>query len=140
MSNIVNEFKEFAIKGNVVDMAVGIVIGASFGTIVTSLVNDMIMPIISGLFNIPDFSNLFFMVSGEGTFSSVSLARESGASVIAYGSFINAIFAFLIVAFALFMFVKAINTLKKKENTKQQVPSGPTETELLIEIRDLLKK
>jgi len=140
MSNIVNEFKEFAIKGNVVDMAIGIVIGASFGTIVTSLVNDMIMPIISGLFNIPDFSNLFFMVSGEGTFSSVSLARESGASVIAYGSFINAIFAFLIVAFALFMFVKAINTLKKKENTKQQVPSGPTETELLIEIRDLLKK
>lgn len=140
MNSILEEFKTFALKGNIIDMATGIIIGASFGTIVTSLVNDIMMPIISGILNIPDVSNLFILVSGEGSYPSVELARASGASVIAYGSFINAILAFLIIALALFMLLKGMHALKKKADTTQNSVPGPTETELLIEIRDLLKK
>ncbi len=138
---MLKEFKEFAIKGNMIDMAVGIVIGASFGTIVSSLVNDIIMPVVSGILRLPDFSNLFVKVSGEGTFSSVAQARDAGASVLAYGSFINAFLAFAVVAFALFMVVKGINKLKKEQPIEEvSVETGPTEIELLKEIRDSLKK
>jgi large conductance mechanosensitive channel len=138
---MLKEFKEFAIKGNMIDMAVGIVIGASFGTIVSSLVNDIIMPVVSGILRLPDFSNLFVKVSGEGTFSSVAQARDAGASVLAYGSFINAFLAFAVVAFALFMVVKGINKLKKEQPIEEvSVETGPTEIELLKEIRDALKK
>lgn len=138
---MLKEFKEFAIKGNMVDMAVGIIIGGAFGTIVKSLVADVIMPIVSGVFSIPDFSNLFIILKGTGEeFTSVEAAREAGAAVLAYGTFINAMIAFLIVAWVLFMLIKGINTLKKKEAAKPEEPKGPTEIELLAEIRDSLKK
>ena len=138
---MLKEFKEFAVKGNMVDMAVGIVIGGAFGTIVKSLVDDVLMPIISGIFTLPDFTNLFVVLKGvEGMdATSVASAREAGAAVLAYGSFINAIIAFLIVAWALFMVVKGINKMKN-EAPKEETPAGPTEVELLSEIRDALKK
>lgn len=140
---MLNEFKKFAIKGNMIDMAVGIIIGGAFGTIVKSLVDDILMPVISGIFVLPDFSNLFFVLKGTGeNFTSVEAARESGASVLAYGQFINATIAFIIMAFALFMIIKGINELKRKDEAiaKEEKPEGPTEKELLVDIRDLLKQ
>ena len=135
---MLKEFKEFAIKGNMVDMAIGIVIGGAFGTIIKSLVADVIMPIVSGIFKLPDFSNLFVVLKGTGeTFTSVDAAREAGASVLAYGNFINALIAFLLLAWALFIIIKGINHLKKKE---EEAPKGPTEVDILTEIRDALKK
>jgi len=137
---MIKEFKEFAVKGNMIDMAVGIVIGGAFGTIVKSLVSDLIMPIVSGLMKVPDFSNLFVVLRGTGeVFTSVDAAREAGASVLAYGLFINAFIAFLIVAWALFIVMKGINKLKKQEAEKPEEPKGPTEIEILSEIRDALK-
>ena len=139
---MLKEFKKFAIKGNMIDMAVGIIIGGAFGTIVKSLVDDIIMPVISGIFTLPDFSNLFIVLKGTGeSFTSGEAAREAGASVLAYGQFINATIAFLIVAFALFMIIKGINELKRKDEevAKEEKPEGPTEKELLADIRDLLK-
>ena len=139
---MLKEFKEFAVKGNMIDMAVGIIIGGAFGTIVKSLVDDVIMPIISGIFTLPDFSNLFIVLKGTGEdFTSVESARESGAAVLAYGSFINAVIAFLIVAFAIFTMVKMINKLKRnaEPEKKSDEPKGPTEVDLLMEIRDSLK-
>ena len=119
---MMKEFKEFAIKGNMVDMAVGIIIGGAFGTVIKSLVDDVIMPVVSGIFKLPDFSNLF-VVLGEGNFTSVTAAREAGASVLAYGLFINAMIAFLLLAFAVFMVIKAVNKMKS------EVPedAGPSE-------------
>ncbi len=141
---MLKEFKDFALKGNMLDLAVGIVIGAAFGTIINSLVNDIIMPIVSGIFRIPDFSNLFVVLrdpTGQG-FTSVAAAREAGASVLAYGLFINAIISFLIVAFVLFLLVKAYNQAKAqmaKEEAK--APATPPRNEVLLqEIRDLLAK
>ncbi len=139
---MLKEFKEFAMKGNMIDLAVGIVIGTAFGTVVKSLVDDVIMPVVSGILKIPDFSNLFVVLSGgkDQVFTSVDVARESGASVLAYGSFINAILAFLLVAIALFIVIKAMNKLKRKEEEKPAEPKGPTELDILKEIRDSLKK
>lgn len=136
---MLKEFKEFAMKGNMIDMAVGIVIGAAFGTVVKSLVDDIIMPVVSGIFKLPDFSNLF-IVLGRGSFVTLADARDAGVSVLAYGSFINAILAFVLVAWALFMVIKGINRLKRKEEEKPEEPKGPSEVDLLIEIRDSLKK
>ncbi len=135
---MMKEFKEFAIKGNMVDMAVGIIIGGAFGTVVKSLVDDVIMPVVSGLFKLPDFSNLF-VVLGEGKFDTVDAAREAGVSVLAYGSFINAVVAFLLLALAVFFVVKGINKLKREEPV-EEAPAGPTELDVLQEIRDALKK
>lgn len=139
---MLKEFKDFAIKGNMVDMAVGIIIGAAFGTVVTSLVNDILMPIVSGIFRAPDFGNLFVVLRNptEEAFTSIDAAREAGAAALGYGAFINAVIAFLIVAFALFMVIKMINKLKKEEPAEEKAPAGPSETDLLVEIRDLLKK
>lgn len=139
---MLKEFKEFAIKGNMMDMAIGIVIGGAFGTIIKSLVDDVLMPIVSGIFQIPDFSNLFVVLKGiEGeTFTSLAAAREAGAAVLAYGSFINAVLAFLIVAWALFVVVKGINKMKNEQPAEEEAPAGPTEVELLSEIRDALRK
>lgn len=135
------EFKEFAVKGNMLDMAVGIMIWWAFGTIVRSLVDDVLMPIISGLFQLPNFWNLFIVMSGEGSFETVAEAREAGVSVLAYGSFINAVIAFLIVAWVMFLIIKAYNHMTKpaKKEKKAEKPKGPTEVELLMEIRDSLK-
>ena len=137
---MIKEFKEFAIKWNMIDMAIWIMIWAAFSTIVKSLVDDIIMPIISGIFKIPDFSNLFVVLSnpsGE-TFSSVALAREAWASVLAYGLFINAILAFLMVSVTLFFVVKGINKLKKSEKKVEEPKIS--ELDVLIDIRDQLKK
>lgn len=143
---MLKEFKEFAIKGNMIDMAVGIVIGAAFGTVVKSLVDDIIMPLVSGVLRVPDFSNLFFVLRKpdimEGIdMNSISAVREAGGVALGFGLFINAMLAFLIVAIALFFVIKMINKLKKQE--AEEVPSepaGPSEIELLAEIRDALKK
>ena len=139
---MIQEFKDFAIKGNVVDMGVGIVIGAAFTSIVTSFVEDIINPIIGLFTGGIDFSNLFVNLSGQDV-SSAAKAKEDGLAVITYGNFINACIAFFIVAFVLFMIIKAVNKLKKEaeEAPAEEAPAEPSsEEKLLTEIRDLLAK
>jgi large conductance mechanosensitive channel len=136
---VLKEFKEFAMRGNVVDMAVGIIIGAAFGKIVTSMVNDVVMPPIGMLLGNMDFSNLFISL-GDQTYESLALAKEAGAPVIAYGLFINTVLDFLIVAFVIFLIIKQINRMKRQEPPAPAAPPEPsTEEKLLAEIRDLLK-
>jgi large conductance mechanosensitive channel len=138
-TTVLKEFKEFAMRGNVLDMAVGIVIGASFGKIVTSLVNDVIMPPIGLLMGKVDFSQLFVDLSG-GDYATLKAAEVASAATIKYGAFIQTILDFTIVAFAIFMVIKAMNKLKKKEEAKPAEPAKPTaEVALLTEIRDALK-
>ena len=120
------EFKEFAMKGNVVDMAVGIIIGAAFGTIVKSLVADVIMPPIGLLLGNVDFTNLFIVIkqgSVAGTFATVAEAQKAGAVTINYGMFINTIISFVIVAFAVFLVIKNLNALKRKEEAPPEEPT-----------------
>lgn len=124
--SIIKEFKEFAFKGNVLDMAVGVVVGGAFGKIVTSLVNDIIMPLCSLLLNNIKFTDLKIMLKGD--------------SAVMIGNFIQSFVDFVIIALSIFMFVKMINSFKKKEEAKPEEPKGPTSEELLTEIRDLLKK
>ena len=139
----IKEFKEFAVKGNVMDMAVGVIIGGAFGKIVTSLVNDVLMPLIGKLTGGVSFVDLFVNL-GDGNYKTLAEAKEAGAAVFAYGQFIQNIIDFLIVAFCIFMMIKGMNKLtKKKEEPKPaepEAPKGPTQEELLAEIRDLLKK
>lgn len=126
-------------RGNVVDMAVGIVIGASFGKIVSSLVSDVIMPPIGLMLGKVDFSQLFLNISG-GEYATLSAARDAGAATINYGVFLNTVLDFVIVAFAIFMVVKGMNKMKKKEEEKPASPPKPSvEVALLTEIRDALK-
>lgn len=134
---MLKEFKEFISRGNVVDLAVGIIIGAAFTTIVNSLVNDIIMPPIGYIMGGIDFSNFFISLSG-GEYASLKDAKAAGAATINYGLFINAVINFLIVSFAVFMLVKQVNRFKKKEAAAPSAPSA--EVLLLQEIRDLLKK
>lgn len=136
---MLNEFKKFAMRGNVVDMAVGIIIGAAFGKIVSSIVNDIVMPPIGMLMGGVDFSNLFIDLSRAG-YASLALAEAAGAPIIKYGVFINTVLDFLIVAFAIFMVIKGMNALKKKEEEAPAEPPKPSaEVELLTEIRDALR-
>ena len=139
----IKEFKEFAVKGNVMDIAVGVIIGGAFGKIVTSLVNDVLMPVIGKLTGGVSFVDLFVNL-GDGNYKTLAEAKEAGAAVFAYGQFIQNIIDFLIVAFCIFMMIKGMNKLtKKKEEPKPaepEAPKGPTQEELLAEIRDLLKK
>jgi len=140
---MLKEFKEFAIKGNMVDMAVGIIIGAAFGTVVTSLVNDVLMPVISGIIGTPDFSNLFVVLRNPSgaAFTSVKAARDAGAVALAFGLFLNTIIAFLAVAIALFFLVKGINRMRRQEAAAPVAPpEPPEEVRLLGEIRDLLRR
>ena len=138
---MLKEFKEFAIKGNVIDMAVGIIIGAAFGTIVKSLVDDIIMPPIGLLLGGVDFSDIFIQLSGDEPVASVEAAAEAGIATMNIGIFINTVLTFLIVAFAVFLLVKQINRLKRKEEATPPAPAKPAEDiVLLTEIRDLLKK
>lgn len=138
---MLKEFREFAIKGNVVDMAVGIIIGAAFGTIVQSLVNDVIMPPIGLMLGNVDFSNLFIVLK-EGTppgpYPALTDAKTAGAVSINYGAFLNTVISFLIVAFAVFLLVKNINRLKR-ETPPPPPAEPPNEEKLLTEIRDILK-
>ena len=135
----IKEFKEFAVKGNVMDMAVGVIIGGAFGKIVTSLVNDVLMPIISTVTGGIDFTNLFVNLSDDTKYATLKAAQEAGASVFAYGQFIQNIIDFIIIAFCIFLMIKAMNKLKKEEPAAPEAPAGPTQEELLTEIRDLLK-
>jgi len=139
VSGFFQEFKEFAMRGNVVDLAVGLVIGAAFGAIVNSLVNDVIMPPIGLIAGNIDFSNLFINLSGQ-DYPSLAAAREAGAPVVAYGAFINAVINFVIVAFAIFLVVKGMNRLRRRqEAAPETTPVPPRQETLLEEIRDLLK-
>jgi large conductance mechanosensitive channel len=143
---VLKEFKEFAVKGNVLDMAVGIIIGAAFGTIVKSLVDDILMPPIGLLLGGVDFSDLFVTLrAGEvaGPYATLALAREAGAVTVNYGLFVNGLISFLIVAFAVFLVVKSFNKLRAREEAAPAAPPPPpepsAEEKLLAEIRDLLK-
>jgi large conductance mechanosensitive channel len=134
------EFKEFAVKGNVMDLAVGVIIGAAFGKIVTSLVEDVIMPPVGALLKGHDFSTLFLNLSAT-HYSTLAEAKKDGAPVIGYGNFLNQIVQFLIVAFAVFMIVKAVNSMRRKEIAEPEATPEPAltrEEELLTEIRDAL--
>jgi large conductance mechanosensitive channel len=137
---MLKEFRDFAMKGNVVDLAVGVIIGAAFGGIVTSLVGDVIMPLIGAATGGLDFSNYFLPLSKAVTAANLADAKKQGA-VLAYGSFLTVTINFLIVAFVLFLVIRAMNTLKRKEEAKPAEPPKPSaEVVLLTEIRDLLKK
>ncbi len=136
--SIVKEFKQFAMKGNVVDLAVGIIIGAAFGKIVSSVVNDIIMPPIGALVGGVDFTDLKIIIKG----ASVDDSGNAVAAVtLNYGNFVQTTIDFLIIAFAVFMIIKAINRMQKKEAALPPPPPKPTNEEILLtEIRDLLKK
>lgn len=137
---MLKEFKEFAMRGNVIDMAVGIIIGAAFGKIVTSFVGDVLMPPIGLLMGNVDFSNLFLNLSMGADYASVAAAEEAGAPIVKYGLFINTVIDFAIVAFAIFLVIRALNKLKKKQEAAPAAPPAPSaEEKLLAEIRDLLK-
>ena len=135
---MLKEFKEFAMRGNVVDMAVGIIIGAAFGKIISSLVKDVIMPPIGMMMGSVDFSQLYINLSDK-AYETLALAQEAGAPTINYGIFMNHVLDFLIVAFAIFMVIRGMNKLKKKEEEKPAEPPKPSEeVKLLTEIRDAL--
>jgi large conductance mechanosensitive channel len=137
---MLKEFREFAMKGNVVDLAVAVIIGAAFGAIVTSVVGDIIMPIIGAITGGLDFSNYFAPLSKSATATNLADAKKQGA-VLAYGNFITLTLNFLIIAFVLFIVIQLINRLKRKEEAKVAEPAKlPVEVVLLTEIRDLLKK
>ncbi|WFU84773.1 large conductance mechanosensitive channel protein MscL [Bradyrhizobium sp. CIAT3101] len=137
---MLKEFRDFAMKGNVVDLAVAVIIGAAFGAIVTSMVNDIIMPIIGAITGGLDFSNYFVGLSSKVTEHNLADAKKQGA-VLAYGSFFTLVVNFAIVAFVLFMVIRTMNQFKRKEEVKPAEPPKPSaEVVLLTEIRDLLKK
>jgi large conductance mechanosensitive channel len=137
---MLEEFKKFAMRGNVVDLAVAVIIGAAFGAIVNSLVADIIMPVIGAVTGGLDFSNYFVPLSKSVTANSLAEAKKQGA-VLAYGSFITLTINFLIIAFCLFIVVQMINRLKRKEEAAPAAPPQPTKSELLLqEIRDLLAR
>ena len=141
-----NEFKKFALQGNVVDLAVGIVIGAAFGAIVNSVVQDVMMPVFGVVTGGLDFSQRFALLrdgTPPGPYASIAVAKAAGASTMNYGLFLNAVVNFLIVAIALFLVVKAMNSARKAKDEAPAPPAPPalptTEEKLLAEIRDLLK-
>ncbi|MEM5515456.1 large conductance mechanosensitive channel protein MscL [Henriciella sp. AS95] len=137
---MLKEFKEFAVKGNLVDLAVGFILGGAFSTIVQSLVNDIMMPPLGLALGGVDFTDLFVPLDG-GTYESLAAATEAGAPVIAWGKFVNSCISFLIMALALFFVVKGINNLKRKqEEAPAEAPPPPRQEVLLEEIRNLLAK
>jgi large conductance mechanosensitive channel len=133
---MLEEFKKFVMRGNVLDMAVGIIVGAAFKDVVTAFTEGLMMPPIGLLVGGVDFSNLFITLSG-GPYESLAAAQEAGAAVIRYGSFINTLIDFLIVAFAVFLLVKGVNSLQRKKDEAPAPP--PAQEQLLAEIRDLLR-
>ncbi len=133
-----SEFKDFIARGNVMELAVAVIIGAAFGTIVSSLTDDMIMPLVGAVFGDVDFTNLYTVLSGDvAVGTSLEAAREAGANVLAWGSFITTVINFLILAFVIFMLVRYANKVIAK---KAEEDAGPSEVDLLSEIRDELKK
>ena len=143
---MLEEFKKFAMRGNVIDLAVGVIIGAAFGKIVDSLVKDVIMPPVGLVLGKVDFSNLFFVLregKTAGPYLTVEAAQKAGAVTFNYGMFVNTMISFVIVAFAVFLLIRAINRLRQAEDTKNEEPAAPPEppeeVKLLREIRDTLK-
>ena len=142
---MLKEFQGFIAKGNVMDMAVGIIIGAAFTAIVKSMVGDLINPLIGLFLGGVDFGNLFVVLRGEGDFVSLAAAREAGVAVFAYGAFIMAVINFLIIAFVIFMLVRYVNKLKEAQSQAEEIasaaaPSGPSELDVLIDIRTALQR
>jgi large conductance mechanosensitive channel len=139
---MLSEFRAFIARGNVIDLAVGVIIGAAFGGIVKSLTDDIIMPLVGWVFGSVDFSNRYIILSGdviEG--SPLKTAREVGANVLAVGAFVSTVINFLILAVIIFLLVRYVNKLTAKlAKPAEEAPAGPTEVELLMEIRDALKK
>ncbi|MCP4201583.1 MAG: large conductance mechanosensitive channel protein MscL [bacterium] len=137
---MVSEFKEFAMKGNVMDMAVGIIIGGAFGKIIASLVNDVLMPVIGKFTGGVSFADMYTALDGN-TYESLAAAEEAGAALMKYGSFIQNIVDFVIIAFVIFMMIRAMNNMRKKEEEAPAAPPEPSdEVKLLTEIRDSLAK
>lgn len=144
---MIKEFKEFAVKGNAFDMAVGVIIGGAFGTIVTSIIEDLVMPIVAAIVGKPDFSSIFFAM-GKGTENipagaTLAQAREAApdAAIFAYGNFITVGINFFLLALVVFMLVKTINNMKRKEEAApEEAPAPSVEETLLTEIRDILKQ
>ena len=145
LGKMIREFTDFIARGNVMDLAVGIIIGAAFTAIVTSLVSDLINPIIGLILGGVDFSNMYVVLKGtvaEG--AGLKTARDSGAAIFAYGSFLTAVINFVIIALVVFFLVKTINRMQaaaiRKKVAEPQAPMGPTELEVLMQIRDSLQK
>ncbi len=140
---MLKDFQDFIAKGNVMDLAVAVIIGAAFATIVGSLTDDIIMPVVGAIFGGADFSNYFILLSTpagyEGSATDYAALKEAGAAMIGYGAFITAIINFLILAFIIFLMVRYVKKLTEKQD-EAAPPAGPTEVELLTEIRDSLKK
>ena len=142
---MIKEFRDFIAKGNVMDLVVGLIIGAAFTAIVKSMVSDLINPVIGLFFGGVDFVNLFIVLKGEATFVSLAAARDAGAAVFAYGAFLMSVVNFLIIACVVFILVRYINRIKdasqkQEENAAVAAPAGPTELSVLTEIRDALAK
>ena len=141
--SVIKEFREFAIKGNVIDLAVGVIIGSAFGKIVDSLVGDIIMPVVGLVFGKLDFSNLFLVLGSvpAGVANNVADLKKAGVPVLAYGNFITIAVNFLILAFVIFLMVKQVNRLRRKEEAAPAAPAAPAEDIVLLrEIRDSLKR
>lgn len=141
---MLTEFKEFIAKGNVMELAVAVIIAGAFAVIVTSMTNDLIMPLVGLIFGDVDFSSKYFVLSGQELIEpgmTLEAAREAGANVLAWGAFVTAVINFLILAFIIFMLVRYTNKVKARfeEPAEEEAPAGPTEVELLQEIRDALK-
>ena len=143
---MIKDFKDFAVKGNMVDMAIGIVMGVAFGTVIKSLVDDVLMPIVSKLFNMPDFRNMFVALKDPasipegftGSLETLQGFRDAGGLALGWGAFLNALIAFIFVALALWMVVKAVTKMQK---AKEEEAAGPSNEEVLLtEIRDVLSK
>ena len=140
---MVSEFREFAVKGNVMDLAVGVIIGAAFGKIVDSIVNDLIMPIIAAIIGKPDFSNLFVLLGTPpaGTAMTLDALKKAGVPVFAYGNFLTVVANFIILAFIVFLMIRQVNKLKRAPPPAVAVVVAPPEDVLLLrEIRDALKR
>jgi large conductance mechanosensitive channel len=136
---MLKEFKTFIAKGNAIDLAVGVVIGAAFGKIVSSLVDDLIMPVISLLLGKVDFSQYYLSLDGK-SYATLAAAKDAGAATLNYGNFATIVIQFIIIAWAIFLLVKGINTLKREEAAKPAAPEPTAEEKLLAEIRDLLRE
>lgn len=141
-TNMLSEFKAFVAKGNVIDLAVGVIIGAAFGAIVKSLTDEIIMPIVGAIFGNIDFSDRYVVLSGEvAAGTPLAAAREAGANVIGLGAFASVIINFLILAFIIFLMVRYVTKVSAQfSKPEEAAPAGPTEVELLVEIRDALQK
>ena len=141
---MLKEFKAFVLKGNVLDLAVAVIIGAAFSTITTSLTEDILMPVVSAIIGAPDFSGLFLLLGSPpadytGSMTDYAALKEAGVPMLGWGQFLTVVINFVLLAFIIFLIVRYANKLIKKEEAKAP-PSGPTEIDLLIEIRDSLKK